>query len=181
MQQLTAGEHLHSPKFQCRALVYYFTSAQFEGACSGVGLALWPLLTLLVYLSAVSHSGHSTVTCTWLHGMVRCFPCLQVPLKWLHRPPFSHSQGHVCNSHVAKFFVILMTIGSLKGLPVSSKQRGVEGEKSTQFACCRMHFFFCSTVTSVFVQVQIHLTSPCSFREPVFHAKPSQRVSTPSC
>lgn len=181
MQWLTAGEHLHSPNLQCRALVYYFTSAWFEGACSGVGLAPWPLLNFLVYLAAVSHSGWSTGTCTWLHSTVRCFSHLEVPLKWLHRSPFSHSQGHVCNSHIANFFVSLTAMGSLESVPMSSKQRGVEREKVHSSLATTLSSFSAALSLLCLCRIQIHLTLPCSFRKPVFHAKPSQRVSAPSC
>jgi len=117
-----------------------------------VGLAPWTLLTVLVYLAAVSRSGCSTVPCVYLHNMARCFCGLEVPLKLLHRPPFSHLQGHACSSCIANFLV--RTIGSLKGL-CFIKTKGPSGEetKSARFTCYRVQFLSCSTDTPVSLQV----------------------------
>lgn len=61
--------------------------------------------------------------------------------------------------------------------PCVIKTKRCGGRKSVQFTCYWMHWM--SLLRPC--RFQIHLPSPCSFREPVFHAKPSRRVSVPSC
>lgn len=75
----------------------------------------------------------------------------------------------------------LMTMGSLKTLPVSSKQRGVEGEKVHSSLATGCNSFSAALSLLCPCRFQIRLASPCSFRGHVCCAKPSQRVSTPSC
>ena len=66
-----------------------------------------------------------------------------------------------------------------RSLCVINKKR-CGGTKSVQLATGCSSFLAAQTFLCL-CRFRIHLTSPCSFRETVFHAKPSWRVSTPSC
>lgn len=141
------------------------------------GLALWPFWSVLVCLADVSKSRHCTVAA--LHSTAKCFSCPKVSLKQLQSSPFSHTQGNACNS--CSFFMCLIPMFSLKSLSLSSKQWdvGIKKGQSTQVTRC-------SSVTAALSLMRscrfwIHLTSPCSFREPVLCAKSWWRLSHSSC
>lgn len=183
MQQLTACEHHHSPGLQCRALAHCFTSAAFEGACSGVGLRRWSTLLKI--------AGSLGIPFTLGTAQSRACGCtVQHSVFAFLRPHgsectdlFSHLQGFICNSHRPKFFGSLTTTNSLKGpcLTKKKKKKKCRETKSMQFACYRMPLFFLlQCYICVHAGFRSILTSTYSFRELVFCTKLSQKVSTPS-
>lgn len=153
----------------------YFIPAWFEGACSGVDMCPGPSAAF----SFVWQMFHTLGTAQWLHCTAGCFSCPKVPLKGLHSSPFSHSQGYACNSH--NVFMCLMAMGSLKGPPVSSKQRYVGIKKGQSSHIRRYSSFTAALSLPCPCRFWIYLTSPCSFREPMLCAKPTWRVSDSSC